>query len=99
MDNLEELRAATASLEQSSGYTLLDAPLPLSPPLAPSDDMISHLLRSRRHAAVGPITPVHGPHDARAAVPGACLCVCFALQPKPGLGRLLAVGCHDVANG
>ena len=34
MDNLEELRAATASLEQSSGYTLFDTPLPLSPPLA-----------------------------------------------------------------
>jgi len=36
MDNLEELRAATASLEQSSGYTLFDTPLPLSPPLAPT---------------------------------------------------------------
>ena len=36
MDSLEELRAATASLEQSSGYNLFDAPLPLSPPLAPT---------------------------------------------------------------
>jgi hypothetical protein len=35
MENLEELRAATASLEQSSGYNLFEAPLPLSPPLAP----------------------------------------------------------------
>ena len=35
MDSLEDLRAATASLEQSSGYNLFEAPLPLSPPLAP----------------------------------------------------------------
>ena len=35
MDNLGELRAATASIEQSSGYNLFDAPLALSPPLAP----------------------------------------------------------------
>ena len=36
MENLEDLRAATASLEQSSGYNLFDTPLPLSPPLAPT---------------------------------------------------------------
>ena len=35
MDSLEDLRAATTSLEQSSGYNLFEAPLALSPPLAP----------------------------------------------------------------
>ena len=35
MENLEELRAATVGIEQSSGYNLFDVPLALSPPLAP----------------------------------------------------------------
>ena len=41
MDSLEDLRAVTASLEQSSGYTLFDAPLALSPPLAPTTSPVT----------------------------------------------------------
>jgi hypothetical protein len=41
MEDLGELRAATASIEQSSGYNLFDAPLALSPPLAPTASPLS----------------------------------------------------------
>ena len=41
MDSLEDLRAATASLEDATGYAVQGSPLALSPPLAPATSPVT----------------------------------------------------------